>query len=108
MVFAGSLTYACIKKKDSRNIDRHSVENGLGILVDGKLTMSHQCVLTAQKANHILGCMRRSMTSESREVIFPLYSTLVRSHLQYCVQLWGPQPKKDMDLLKQVQRRPPR
>jgi len=70
-----------------------------------KLEMSYQCALTAQKANPILGCIKRSMASRSREVIMPLCSTLVRPHLESCIRLWSPQHKKDMDLLKQVQRR---
>ncbi|GAB0188397.1 mitochondrial enolase superfamily member 1 [Grus japonensis] len=86
-------------------IESSPEEKDLGVMIDEKLNMSWQCVLAAQKANRVLGCIKRGVTSRSREVILPLYSTLERPHLEYCVQLWGPQYRRDMELLERIQRR---
>lgn len=58
--------------------------------------MSQQCAPAAKRAKFILGCIKHCIVCQSKEVILPLYLLLVWSHLEYCIQFWAPQYRKDV------------
>ena len=75
------------------------VEKDLGVMVDENLSGSRQCAVAVKKANRMLGYIARSIEYKSKEVILTLYNSLVRPHLEYCVQFWGPHYKKDIEAI---------
>jgi len=81
------------------------VERDLGVLVDNKLNFNEQCSKAVKEANSALGMIRRNIKTKSKEIVIPLYKALVRPKLEYCVQLWNPFLKFNIDKMEKVQRR---
>ena len=80
-------------------------ENDLGLIISADMKVSEQCGIAAAKGNQIIGLIRRNIVYKEKELLIPLYKTIVRLHLEYCIQAWRPTRKKDIDMLERVQMR---
>ena len=80
-------------------------EKDLGVIMQNDLKWNSQCTKAVKTANRVLGMIRRSFSYLNKDIALHLYKTLVRPHLEYCVQAWRPHLKKDIELMEGVQRR---
>ena len=53
----------------------------------------------------MLGFIGQNIEYRSWDVLLKLYKTLVRTHLEYCVQFWSPYYRKDIIKRERVQKR---
>src|SRR6218665_1954564 len=80
-------------------------EIDLGVIMHRSAQPSRQCAEASKKANSTLGMIRWTIVTRDKDTILRLYKTLVRPQLEYCIQVWSPYLKKDMEKLEKVQRR---
>ncbi|KAJ8027222.1 hypothetical protein HOLleu_32304 [Holothuria leucospilota] len=85
---------------------KESDEKDLGVYVNTSMKFSRQCAESTKQANRVMGIIKRNFINFDRKVVLNLYKSLIRPHLDYCIQVWRPYlKKKDISLLEGVQRR---
>ena len=65
-------------------------EKDLGVLTSGTLLWNDQIESCISKANQMLCWITRNLISREKLLMLRVYKTLIRPHLEYCVQLWNP------------------
>lgn len=80
-------------------------EKDLGVLVSNNLKVGPQCNQAFQKANRMLGLLKRMIDNKTPHIMLSLYKSLVRPHVEYCVSAWSPHYIKDKDTLERIQHR---
>ena len=80
-------------------------EKDLGVLIENDLKFSRHIRGIVARANRMIGLMKISFENIDKDMFGPLYNTLIRPLLEYCVHAWSPYLVKDIQLLENVQRR---
>ena len=86
-------------------VESKKEEKDLGVIVSNDLNPSKKCLAARNKANKMLGIIRRNVSYKSKQVITKLYDCYVRPHLEYCIQAWSPYLRKNIDMVDSIQRR---
>ena len=82
-----------------------SEEQDLGNAVTESFKSSKQCNISTAKANRSLRIIKKTFSPQDGVMLTKLYQSLVRSHLEYCIQAWSPHLQHDIDTLEKIQRR---
>ncbi|CAM4625917.1 unnamed protein product [Caretta caretta] len=67
------------------NLTTTNQEKDLGVIVDSSLKTSTQCAAAVKKANGTLGIIKKGIENKTENILLPLYKSMVRPHLEYCV-----------------------
>ena len=80
-------------------------EKDLGVWFDSTLKPANHIAHVVNKANQLLGLVRRTFTYMDAELMKLIFTSKIRPHLEYSNVVWHPYLKKDIDLIEAVQHR---
>ena len=83
-------------------------QRDLGIIITKDLKRQQQTEKSCKTANRVLGFIARNFKYKNREMMLPLYKSLVRPHLQYAIEFWSPHLQRDIIKIEKIQLKLPR
>ena len=78
---------------DGTLMKKSEQEKDLGVLTSGTLLWNDQIVSCINKGNQMICWITRNLISREKSLMLRIYKSLIRPHLEYCVQLWSPAPE---------------
>lgn len=97
--------YIKLKGGERQKLEETVCERDLGVQIMDTLKWSRQIDTITNKANAMLGWLRRAFVSRDTELWNRLYTVYVRPNLEFAVQVWNPYRAGDIKKLEKVQRR---
>ena len=87
------------------NIPVCTEEKDLGVVFDEFISFDSHIQKAVNKANQMVGLIKRAFTYLDKETLLLLYKSLVRPHLEYGNIIWSPYLKRQSIAIEKVQRR---
>ena len=78
---------------DNTVLESCEQEKDLGVMTSVNLLWNDHISSCISKVNQMICWIARSIISREKSLMLRVYKTLVRPHLEYCVQLWNPMPE---------------
>ena len=97
--------YSSYYKLDNHILEQVEENPYLGLTIHKSLKWASHINKISNKANSVLGFIKRNLKHTNRDLRELAYTSLVRSILEYSSTVWDPFYQKDIDRLEMVQRR---
>ena len=90
---------------ESKLIITSTEEKDLGVIFDTTLSFDPHMENCINKANRMIGLIKRTFVFINKDIFIKLYKALVRPHLEYGNIIWSPLLKRQSIAIERVQRR---
>ena len=90
-------------KLSNQELEHVFEEKDLGVIIDADLKFEEHISSKVNKANALVGLIRRTFSFLDATLFKKLYVSFVRPHLEYAQVVWSPYLKKYKNMLENVQ-----